>query len=166
VFSSASSRALSWSWRLVRFRYGFCSVIIGHSTATSIGRRRVRTVSHLSRTGRMLVCRFVGRKRKPEKLLRSSSLSRPINTARCYSYERGALGMKSCFELQADSKRCSSPLPKSSLCLLSQRSAALRKLIVCNAAAFLPLIGLEGRPIGVWQLSDLLFPVLRRSSRI
>lgn len=30
----------------------------------------------------MLVCRFVGRKMKSEKLLRSSSLSRPINTAR------------------------------------------------------------------------------------
>jgi hypothetical protein len=34
----------------------------------------------------MLVCPFVGRKKKPEKFLRSSSLSRPINTARRHSY--------------------------------------------------------------------------------
>jgi hypothetical protein len=34
-----------------------------------------------SRTGWMLVCPFVGRKVKSEKPLRSSSLSRPIDTA-------------------------------------------------------------------------------------
>jgi hypothetical protein len=36
-----------------------------------------------SRTGWMLACHFVGRKVKSEKPLRSSSLSRPIDTARC-----------------------------------------------------------------------------------
>jgi len=35
-----------------------------------------------SRTGGTLDCHFVGRKMKSEKPLRSSSLSRPINTAR------------------------------------------------------------------------------------
>ena len=38
------------------------------------------------RTGGMLACLFVGRGEKPEKPPRSSSLSRPVNTARSVNF--------------------------------------------------------------------------------
>lgn len=53
----------------------------------------------------MLVCRFVGRKMKSEKLLRSSSPSHPINTARVRSLRADANAPK-CSNVQGGGARC------------------------------------------------------------
>ncbi|MGS1096402.1 hypothetical protein ACVCNR_17800 (plasmid) [Aquamicrobium terrae] len=70
--------------------FGFCQFIgagySGYRFRTSYGNPCIRPAGTAgygaSRTGRMLACHFVGRGEKPEKPPRSSSLSRPVNTAR------------------------------------------------------------------------------------